>query len=153
MKKLLCLLCLVLSGCVFCSCSGPKEVNLAEVTTELNSQFNLTDVTQIADVNELQSFYQISPADVKQFSAEYKTDSADGYTEVVLVEATNGDAVQNIRAKLENRYMAVYTEFSANAPDSLGMVKNCTVNIDGNYVTLFISEESADMYSFFKSKI
>ncbi len=153
MKRLLCLLCLMLCGCLLCSCNGLKDVNLDEFASELNTEFALTDVSVISDVQELESFYNINADDVKQFSAEYKTDSADGYTEIVLVEATNGEAVQSIRSKLDNRYMAVYTEFSANAPDKLDMVKNCSVNIDGNYVTLFISEKSADMYNFFKSKL
>ena len=153
MKRLLYILCLVLCGCVLCSCSGLNDVNLKDFTSEFNSEFALTDVTVISDVKELESFYNISSGDVKQFSAEYKTDSANGYTEVIMVEAVNGDAVQNIRSKLENRYMAVYTDFSQNAPDMLSIVENCNVNIDGNYVTLFISEKSADMYSFFKSKL
>lgn len=153
MKKLLCLLCLILCGCALCSCSGLNDVNLKDFTSELNSEFALAEVTVISDVKELQSFYNINPEDVKQFSAEYKTDSAKAYTEVIMVEAVSGEAVQNIRSKLENRYMAVYTDFSQNAPDMLSMVESCNVNINGNYVTLFITEKSDDMYSFFKSKL
>ncbi len=150
MKKLLCLLCLMLCGCLLYSCGEAKEVVLSDVASEINSQFNLTGLTEIKDVQELQSIYQIDPADVKQFFAEYKTDSAEGYTEIVIVEAVNSDAVQNIKAKLENRFIAVYTDFSSNAPDMLGMVKNCSVNVDGNYVSLFICENSGEMHSTFK---
>lgn len=140
----------MLCGCVFCSCGEAKEVVLSDVMSEINSQFNLSGLTEIKDVQELQSIYQIEPADVKQFSAEYKTDSAESYTEIVIVEAVNSEAVQNIKAKLENRFIAVYTDFSSNAPDMLGMVKNCSINIDGNYVSLFICENSGEMHSTFK---
>lgn len=141
------ILCLaLLTGC------GAKEVNLTEVMDKLNSDFSLS-LRVLESVDDLNTYYSIDTADVKQYAAEIDSNN-DAPVEIVLVEAVDADAATRVETALTTRYNAIVNQYSSYTPEKLDMVKACKVTKDDNYVTMIVADKAADMlnvyYDFFK---
>ncbi|MGN1467102.1 MAG: DUF4358 domain-containing protein [Ruminococcus sp.] len=153
MKKIISLVCAAaMCVCLFCSC-GAKEVNLSEVLDKINSSCNVSGLTKINDVNDLKTYYQIEPEDVKQFAAEIDENSSDAPVEIVMVEAKDSTAAQNVSTKLTNRYNSIYNMYASYSKDQLAVVEKCQVTTDGNFVTLIVSDKAQSMLDVFYSYI
>ena len=141
------ILCLaLLTGC------GAKEVNLTEVMDKLNSDFSLS-LRVLESVDDLNTYYSIDTADVKQYAAEIDSNN-DAPVEIVLVEAVDADAATRVETALTTRYNAIVNQYSSYTPEKLDRVKACKVTKDDNYVTMIVADKAADMlnvyYDFFK---
>lgn len=136
----------ILTGC------GAKEVNLTEVMDKLNSDFSLS-LRVLESVDDLNTYYSIDTADVKQYAAEIDSNN-DAPVEIVLVEAVDADAATRVETALTTRYNAIVNQYSSYTPEKLDMVQACKVTKDDNYVTMIVADEAADMlnvyYDFFK---
>lgn len=153
MKRAVSLFCIVsMIICLFCSCTT-KEADLSVVLDKINSSCNLSGLTQIADVNDLNSYYGIEPDDVKQFAAEIDEKSSDAPVEIVMVEAKDSTSAQNVSAKLANRYNAIYNMYASYNKEQLAVVEKCQVTTDGNFVTLIVSDKAQSMLDIFYSYI
>ena len=140
-------LCLaLLSGC------GAKAVNLSEVMDKLNSDFSLW-LRVLESVDDLNTYYSIDTADVKQYAAEIDANN-DAPVEIVLVEAVDAEAATRVETALTTRYNAIVNQYSSYTPEKLDMVKACKVTKDNNYVTMIVADNGTDMlnvyYDFFK---
>lgn len=153
MKRAVSLFCIVsMIICLFCSCTT-KEADLSVVLDKINSSCNLSGLTQIADANDLNSYYGIEPDDVKQFAAEIDENSSDAPVEIVMVEAKDSTAAQNVSTKLTNRYNSIYNMYASYSKDQLAVVEKCQVTTDGNFVTLIVSDKAQSMLDVFYSYI
>lgn len=153
MKRAVSLFCIVsMIICLFCSCTT-KEADLSVVLDKINSSCNLSGLTQIADVIDLNSYYGIEPDDVKQFAAEIDEKSSDAPVEIVMVEAKDSTSAQNVSAKLANRYNAIYNMYASYNKEQLAVVEKCQVTTDGNFVTLIVSDKAQSMLDIFYSYI
>ncbi|MCH5300891.1 MAG: DUF4358 domain-containing protein [Ruminococcus sp.] len=149
MKKIVSILCAAIICLVaFAGCSGQTDVDLKSVLDEMNSAYDTAGLEKITDVNDLNTYYQINPDDVKQFAAEISS-SADSPVEVVLVEAKDATAAQNVTTQLSNRYNSIYSQYASYSPDQLDMVKACKVTTDGNFVSMIVSKDAAGMLDIF----
>ena len=152
MKKLISLaalfiLCLaILTGC------GAKEVNLNEVMDKINSDFSLS-LRVLESADDLNTYYSIETADVKQFAAEIDANN-DAPVEIVLVEAVDADAATRVETALTTRYNAIVNQYSSYTPEKLDMVQACKVTKDDNYVTMIVADNASEIlnvyYDFFK---
>jgi len=142
---------LVLSLTIFTGC-GAKEVKLTEVMNKLNSDFSLS-LRVLESVDDLNTYYSIDTADVKQYAAEIDSNN-DAPVEIVLVEAVDADAATRVETALTTRYNAIVNQYSSYTPEKLDMVQACKVTKDDNYVTMIVADEATDMlnvyYEFFK---
>lgn len=148
MKKTICLILLAaMMLVVFTGCSGSKNVDLKTVLGSVNSGVSdaTTGLKELSDVSELQAYYQISPDDVKQFAAEIKADSSNAPVEIVLVEAKNADAANNVRTALDRRYNSIVSQYASYSPEQLAMANACEVTQNGNFVTMVVAENYADI--------
>lgn len=153
MKKVITLFCAaVLCVCFFSGC-GAKEANLSEVMDKINSSYDVKDLTKLTDVNDLNTYYGIDVKDVKQFAAEINTDSSKAPVEIVLVEANDASAAQNINTKLSARYNSIYSQYASYSAEEVAMVKDCKVTVDGNYVTMIVADKAPEMLEIFYSNI
>lgn len=153
MKRAVSLFCIVsMIICLFCSCTT-KEADLSVVLDKINSSCNLSGLTQIADVNDLNSYYGIEPDDVKQFAAEIDENSSNAPVEIVMVEAKDSTAAQNVSTKLTNRYNSIYNMYASYNKEQLAVVEKCQVTTDGNFVTLIVSDKAQSMLDIFYSYI
>lgn len=139
-------LCLV----IFAGC-GTKEVKLNEVMDKINSDFSLS-LQKLESADELNTYYSIDTADVKQFAAEIDPNN-NAPVEIVLIEAVDADAASRVETALTTRYNAIYSQYSSYTPEQLDMVKACKVTKDGNFVSMIVADKGADMLNVFYSYV
>lgn len=136
----------VLCLAIFTGC-GAKEVKLSEVMDKINSDFSLS-LQKLESADELNTYYSIDTADVKQFAAEIDPNS-NAPVEIVLIEAVDADAASRVETALTTRYNAIYSQYSSYTPEQLDMVKACKVTKDGNFVSMIVADKGADMLNVF----
>ncbi|MCD8027031.1 MAG: DUF4358 domain-containing protein [Clostridiales bacterium] len=132
---------LIMCFSLFSGCSS-ANVDLNEVMSKLNSEFNLS-LTELTD-EDLSKQYSIEADDVKQFAAEIDANN-NAPVEVVLIEAVDSEAADNIESALTDRYNSIYSQYSSYNADRLDMVTECKVTKDGNFVTLIVADEAPEM--------
>lgn len=140
----------VLCLAIFTGC-GAKEVKLSEVMDKINSDFSLSLQT-LKSADELNTYYSIDTADVKQFAAEIDPNN-NAPVEIVLIEAVDADAASRVESALTTRYNAIYSQYSSYTPEQLDMVKACKVTKDGNFVSMIVADKGADMLNVFYSYV
>ncbi len=139
-------LCLaIITGC------GAKEVKLSEVMDKINSDFSLS-LQKLESADELNTYYSIDTADVKQFAAEIDPNN-NAPVEIVMIEAVNADAASRVESALTTRYNAIYSQYSSYTPEQLDMVKACKVTKDGNYVSMIVADKGSEMLDVFYSYV
>lgn len=141
---------LVLCLAIFAGC-GAKEVKLSEAMDKINSDFSLS-LQKLESADELNTYYSIDTADVKQFAAEIDPNN-NAPVEIVLIEAVDADAASRVESALTTRYNAIYSQYSSYTPEQLDMVKACKVTKDGNFVSMIVADKGADMLNVFYSYI
>lgn len=145
MKKILCLLTAILMLVAMLSaCTDAKEVDLPTLLADINSQFGFSDLKNIEDADMLNRYYQIDQNDVKQLAAELST-AASQYSEVVMVEAVDSDAVDRIAAILNNHLDAQLSTAKSYDAAQVSMIEACKVQQTGNYVYLVVDEKASDI--------
>ena len=127
----------MLAGC------GASDVKLEEVMEKINSDFSLS-LTQLESADELKTYYSISPDDVKQFAAEIDSNN-NAPVEIVMIEAVDSTAADNIEQALTTRYNSIYSQYSSYSTDRLDVVRNSKVTKDGNFVSMIVAEKSSEM--------
>ena len=140
----------VLCLAIFAGC-GAKEVKLSEVMDKINSDFSLS-LQKLESADELNTYYSIDTADVKQFAAEIDPNN-NAPEEIVLIEAVDADAATRVESALTTRYNAIYSQYSSYTPEQLDMVKACKVTKDGNFVSMIVADKGADMLNVFYSYV
>ncbi|HCI60120.1 MAG TPA: hypothetical protein DE313_04835 [Ruminococcus sp.] len=140
----------VLCLAIFAGC-GAKEVKLNEVMDKINSDFSLS-LQKLESADELNTYYSIDTADVKQFAAEIDPNN-NAPVEIVLIEAVDADAATRVESALTTRYNAIYSQYSSYTPEQLDMVKACKVTKDGNFVSMIVADKGADMLNVFYSYV
>lgn len=143
MKKLVSLIiAAVMCLSVFVGC-GTSSVDLNEVVNKINSDYSLS-LEKLSSADDLNTYYSIESADVKQFAAEMDSTN-DAPKEIVLIEAVDSAAADRVEQALTTRYNSIYQTYSSYSPEQLDMVKNCKVTKDGNYVSLIVATDAEDM--------
>ncbi len=140
----------VLCLAIFTGC-GAKEVKLSEVMDKINSDFSLS-LQKLESADELNTYYSIDTADVKQFAAEIDPNN-NAPVEIVLIEAVDADAAARVESALTTRYNAIYSQYSSYTPEQLDMVKACKVTKDGNFVSMIVADKGAEMLDVFYSYV
>ena len=140
----------VLCFAIFTGC-GAKEVKLSEVMDKINSDFSLS-LQKLDSADELNTYYSIDTADVKQFAAEIDPNN-NAPVEIVLIEAVDADAATRVESALTTRYNAIYSQYSSYTPEKLDMVKACKVTKDGNFVSMIVADKGSEMLDVFYSYV
>ncbi len=150
------LICLIMVFALFaCGQSAPKDVILSDVLSSVNAEFDVaeSDMLTIEDKDTLELYYNIAPADVKQFAAETTLNSATDITEFIFVEAVDSDAAKRVYDALDVRYHSQRDLCASYSADLLAIVNECSVEQNGNFVCLIMTDDfdtvSAHYNSFF----
>lgn len=127
----------------FTGCTGSKDVNLFEVLNSINFKFEISEdeMLRIETTDDLELYYNIAPADVKQFAAETTVNSATDIAEIILVEAVDKEAAQRVYDALQIRYNSQRDLCASYSAELLAIVNACSVAQNGNYVTLIMSSD------------
>ena len=118
---------------------------------KINSDFSLS-LQKLESADELNTYYSIDTADVKQFAAEIDPNN-NAPVEIVLIEAVDADAATRVESALTTRYNAIYSQYSSYTPEQLDMVKACKVTKDGNFVSMIVADKGSEMLDVFYSYV
>lgn len=131
------ILVLALAGC------GGKSVDLKTVMKEVNSKYS--DATgglkELSETADLDKYYSIPEKDVKQFAAEINPDTSTAPVEIVLVEAVDKTASDEVKKALDARYQSIYSLYSSYSSEQVELVKKCKVTQEGNFVTMVVASD------------
>lgn len=131
--------------CLLTACGGAKTLNdtpLSEAMDKINSEvFGGGENMRVIDsLDKLELYYDIDPADVKEFAAEVAKNSATEIDEVVLVKAVDEEAAKRVAEKLELRLQAQKDLCASYSAELLAVADKCAVRTEGVLVTLIITE-------------
>ncbi|MBR3971515.1 MAG: DUF4358 domain-containing protein [Ruminococcus sp.] len=129
------------------------NIDLSVVLSDINKEFSIPadEMMQIEDTDSLELFYNILPEDVKQFAAQTTINTATDIAEIILVEAVDEEAADRIYKALDIRYNSQKDLTASYSAELLDIINKCSVEKNGNFVTLIMSSESADITEFYNS--
>ena len=156
MKKVIsiafCIAMLALSA----SCAGgsAKEVDLQKVMTEITASVTLptNDMMTLTDVSKLMDYYGISADDVESFAVQMNSSGVE-QDEIVMIKGKDSAAAERIREALQRRLDSKANQMKNYLPEQYDIIEDCEVDVEGNYVTLFISEFDDEMDNIFESHL
>ncbi len=136
-----------------CGELSKKDVNLFEVLNSINFKFSISedDMLRIETTDDLELYYNIAPADVKQFAAETTLNSSTDITEFILVEAVDSEAAQRVYDALQIRYNSQRDLCASYSAELLAIVNECSVSQNGNYIVLIMSSEFDEITEWYNS--
>lgn len=151
MKTLCGLVCLLL--CVaLCACSSNtsgKTVDVKAAMDEIQSTYEFSDVNEVTD-NMLMSVYGIDQKDVKSYAGLTDASGIQA-TDIMLVEATDSDAAETVRAALQARLDNRKSQMKDYLPDVYATLEKSKVTVSGNYVALICDENQDKILSLYES--
>ena len=151
MKKLICLTAIIaVLSIMLCAC-GQAAKPLSEVFEQMKTDYNITDMMEFDSVDDF-SRYGIAADDIEEYAGGINKSGVD-QEEIVLIRATDSDAAERIRTSLENRLESKKNETKNYNPEQYAIMEDCTVDVDGNYVSLIISENADAMKADYKKAI
>lgn len=132
-----------------------SDIVLSDVLDKINREFSITSdlVMPIETADDLEIFYNIIPADVKQYAAQTAVNSATDIDEIILVEAVDADAAQRVYDALLNRYNTQRDLCASYSAELLAIIEKCSVEINGNFVTLIMSSNAKEITEYYNSII
>lgn len=153
MKRVLCLIMMIITGVVFAGCSGGgsgKNYDIQKAGGEITAQ--IESASQMTKVNDdiLSAFYGIDTADVDDYFALISTDSTN-QDEVIMIEAKDSEAFDRVLEKVQTRYDSKYAQTKDYLPDEAKKIEECSVESDGRFVWMFISNDAGKMEEIFAS--
>ena len=150
MKTLCGLVCLLL--CVaLCACSSNtsgKTVDVKAAMDEIQSTYEFSDVNEVTD-NMLMSVYGIDQKEVKSYAGLTDASGIQA-TDIMLVEATDSDAAETVRAALQARLDNRKSQMKDYLPDVYATLEKSKVTVSGNYVALICDENQDKILSLYE---
>ena len=123
------------------------SVDLNSILDEINAATGL-DLEKVEEASRLKRYYTIEEGDVKQFAVE-----RDKNNEVVLIEATDSDAADRIKDALEKKLDSLVNYSNSYSPEKAEQVKACKVTVDGNFVSLIVTDDPETALGIYQDKI
>jgi len=152
MKKIFAFVLTLVILCSFSACgSKTKQADLSKVMTDMKAKITNAEMMDLSKA-DLMPIYGIEIDDVKQFAAHVDSTGIKG-DEIVIVEGKDADAVKRIKEKLDARYKQKEIEMKDYQPTEYAVLKKCSVNLDGNYVSMIVSPQYEELEKIYNSAI
>lgn len=125
---------------------------LADVYGEIKTTYDVTDMLDFSKADDLNRFYGIAADQVKDYAGGINRSGVD-QEEIVMILAVDSDAAADVRAALEKRLQAKLSQTKDYNPEQYAIVEKCSVEDDGSYVWMFVSENADAMQKDFKQAV
>lgn len=141
---LLFIIMMLLSAC------GEPAKPLSEVFGNIKSEVTINNMNELTSVESLDKYYGIAKKDVAEFAGGINNTGV-SQEEVVLIKAVDSDSANRIKTALDNRYQAKLNENKSYNPEQAKMIEKCSVEQNGLYVAMIISENADEIAKIYKS--
>ena len=151
MKKFLCVIAVItVLAVTLCAC-GQAAKPLSEIFEKLKADYNITEMVEFKSTDDL-SRYGIKAEDVEESAGGVNRPGVN-QEEIILVKAKDADAAKRVETSLNNRLESKKNETKNYNPEQYAIVEKCSVDVDGNYVSLIISSDAEAMKKDYKTAI
>ena len=151
MKRFLCVIAVItVLAVTLCAC-GQAAKPLSEVFEKLKTDYNITDLLEYKSADDL-SRYGIKAEDVEE-SAGGVNKTGVNQEEIVLVKTKDAEAAKRVQDALSKRLESKLNETKNYNPEQYAIVEKCSVDVDGNYVSMIISSNAEAMKKDYKTAI
>lgn len=135
--------------------SKSEDIVLSKVLADINKEFSISEdsMTAIETTDDLEIFYGVTAGDVKQFAAQVTVNTATDIAEIILIEASDEDAAQRVYDALDKHYNAQRDLCASYSAELLAIVDKCSVEINGNFVSLIMDANAKDIVEYYTSVI
>lgn len=141
MKRIISVIALIaMLAVLLCAC-GEQAQPLSDIFSTIKTEYEISDLVEFDDISTLERFYGIGADDVAEFAGGVNN-SGVNQEEIVLIKAKDADAAENISEKLNNRLQSKLNETKDYNPEQYAIIEKCTVDTDGLYVSMIISENA-----------
>lgn len=153
MKKLLSLLlaAAMLFSLAACGGGGTKQADLQKVMADMKTKIKNQEMMDLS-TDDLMPNYGISTDDVKQFAAYVDSTGIKG-DEIIFLEGKDADAAKRIKEKLDTRYKQKEVEMKDYLPAEFAILKKCSVNQKGNYVSMIVSPQYEELNKIYNEAV
>lgn len=151
MKRTIAAICAVLL-CVCLVACGEKEASkpLSDIYADIQTQVELTDMLELDSASKLDKYYGIAQADVAEYAGGINNTGVE-MEEIVLIKAVDNAAAQRVKEALDVRYSTKLAQNKDYNPEQAQMIEQCSVEQDGVYVTMIVSENADTITQVYKS--
>lgn len=155
MKKFASVLLLLMLLITLCACGEKEEKKEEAAPVDLPAiltSFSLNEDMMTLAEGDMLDLYGIEAADMKQFAAAVNSTGVK-CDEFILVEAVDADAAARVKEALDNRYESKLNELDGYLPDEYAVAQKCAVEAKGNFVSLIVSENAADLTKIYHESV
>lgn len=149
MKKTIILLSIIFIIVLHSCNENNKNVDLGQVIQEIESTCPSENMMALTS-NELMPYYGIDKEDVVQSEIRINSTGIKA-DEIVIIEAKDSDAAIKIEKKLNQRLKEKANQAKNYSPHEYTVITNSKVERAGNYITMFVSEQSDKMADIFNN--
>ena len=150
MKRIISLLFVALFMLTLCGCEKELTADLNTVMADINEQFAFENMNEIESKEELSQYYLVEKEEVNTFAAEFSTGKS-YTTEIIFVEAVDEESAQNVAKVLNNYYRTRVDMANTYDANFAFILSSCSVKTQGRYVSLVISDKSAEIEEVYNS--
>ena len=151
MKRFLCVIAVItVLAVTLCAC-GQAAKPLSEIFEKRKTDYNITDMLEYKSADDL-SRYGIKAEDVEE-SAGGVNKTGVNQEEIVLVKTKDAEAAKRVQDALSKRLESKLNETKNYNPEQYAIVEKCSVDVDGNYVSMIISSNAEAMKKDYKTAI
>ena len=151
MKKLAVILAAVIVlSAALCACGGSKS--LSSVYEEITKQVELKDMLVLTTEEQLDKYYGIAADDVEDFAGCINSTGVD-QEEIIMIKAKDEEAAARIKDALQLRYDTKLAQNISYNPEQAQIIQNCSVEQDGLYVSMIISENADQIKEIYKKAV
>ena len=153
MKRLFVLLtAAVMLLCCACGKGSAPAKSLSEVYADILPQVTSQPIAELSDIRLMERYYGITSEMAEEFAGCYNPNGVD-QEEIVLVKAANDDAAEEIESRLETRYQTKLNQNKDYNPEQAAMISACSVDRDGLYVSMIISQNAERMRQIYRDDL
>lgn len=150
MKRIISLLFVAIFMLTLCGCEKELTADLNTVMADINEQFAFENMNEIESKEELSQYYLVEKEEVNTFAAEFSTGKS-YTTEIIFVEAVDEESAQNVAKVLNNYYRTRVDMANTYDANFAFILSSCSVKTQGRYVSLVISDKSAEIEQVYNS--
>ena len=137
---------------VLCSCGGKSAKPLSEIFSQIKSEVGFSDFLEYSSVTDLKKHYGIAAEQAEEFAGGINKTGVN-QEEIVLVKAASEKDVDSIKTALDNRYKAKLNQNKNYNAEQADMIEKCSVEVDGLYVSMIVSENAESITKIYKEGI
>lgn len=131
--------------------SVKEKVDLTEILLKIDESVEMSGDMMTLTADDLIDYYGIESSDV--VSCAVSQDMCGYLDEIIMIEAVDETAAANIETALNDYLEYKKEEMRTYLPEQYEVLNNCSVNVNGLFVSLFISSSADEINEIYEGYV